>query len=203
MQSKKSGIITLFIICAMSVILTTCGSADLADPDTPSPVVPSATPTETRTPLPPTSTPAPVDVVFDYYRSDGIRTRPDPLLGITQSIEPGDTITILGRSPQPYLAYLVRLSSGSEGWLLWRVGMFELPEGARIPRVTPPASPTGAPAPRSTATRAPAPCSCGSDLYNCNDFGTQSQAQACFNYCPGDVHGLDSDGDGRVCESLP
>lgn len=50
-------------------------------------------------------------------------------------------------------------------------------------------------------------CVCSADVYNCSDFGTQGAAQACFDYCRsigrGDVHGLDRDDDGRVCESLP
>ena len=47
---------------------------------------------------------------------------------------------------------------------------------------------------------------CSSDLYNCNNFTTQSAAQVAFDSCKnqgaGDVWGLDNDGDGRVCESL-
>ena len=47
---------------------------------------------------------------------------------------------------------------------------------------------------------------CSSDLYNCGDFETQVQAQEAYDACilegVGDVHGLDSDGDGVVCESL-
>jgi len=45
---------------------------------------------------------------------------------------------------------------------------------------------------------------CSSNVYNCGDFTTQSEAQEVFDYCgPEDVHGLDNDGDGEVCESLP
>ena len=51
----------------------------------------------------------------------------------------------------------------------------------------------------------PSICSCDVDL-NCDDFTTQQQAQACFEHCMEqgleDVHGLDNDGDGIVCESL-
>ena len=44
---------------------------------------------------------------------------------------------------------------------------------------------------------------CSSDVYNCADFTTQAKAQAVFDYCgPEDVHGLDNDGDGVVCEGL-
>ena len=45
---------------------------------------------------------------------------------------------------------------------------------------------------------------CSSDVYNCGDFTTQAEAQAVFDFCgPEDVHGLDNDGDGVVCEGLP
>jgi len=45
---------------------------------------------------------------------------------------------------------------------------------------------------------------CSSNVYNCGDFTTQEEAQAVFDYCgPEDVHRLDNDGDGVVCESLP
>mgnify|MGYP000166695481 FL=1 len=61
--------------------------------------------------------------------------------------------------------------------------------------------------PTSTATTEPAVCGCWADLYNCDDFNTQADAQACFSYCisqgAGDVHKLDRDNDGTVCESLP
>ncbi len=48
---------------------------------------------------------------------------------------------------------------------------------------------------------------CEGETYNCADFGTQKDAQDVFDTCmtggAGDVHGLDRDGDGVVCESLP
>ncbi len=62
------------------------------------------------------------------------------------------------------------------------------------------------PMPAPTAPMAPV-CSCTANLYNCDDFATQAQAQACYNYClslgAGDVHRLDADHDGRACEALP
>ena len=40
--------------------------------------------------------------------------------------------------------------------------------------------------------------------YNCKDFLTQAEAQNIFEECGGvDVHGLDGDNDGKVCEALP
>lgn len=51
------------------------------------------------------------------------------------------------------------------------------------------------------------PCSCSGPDLNCPAFGTHAKAQACYDYCKsagfGDVFNLDSDADGRACESLP
>jgi hypothetical protein len=77
------------------------------------------------------------------------------------------------------------------------------------PTKTPAPTSTVAPPPTATATRqAPGGCSiCSYDAYNCSDFSTQAEAQACFDYCWAlvgyDVHQLDADGDGEACESLP
>jgi hypothetical protein len=39
---------------------------------------------------------------------------------------------------------------------------------------------------------------------DCGDFDTQPEAQRFFErHQPGDPHGLDGDGDGQACESLP
>ena len=68
-------------------------------------------------------------------------------------------------------------------------------------RVFPPPTPT------STSTPPAAVCDCSGNIYNCSDFDTQAQAQACYEYCisqgRGDIHGLDGDNDGVACESLP
>lgn len=47
---------------------------------------------------------------------------------------------------------------------------------------------------------------CSYNAYNCSNFSTQGEAQAAFEACGGgsnDIHRLDSDKDGVVCESLP
>jgi micrococcal nuclease len=53
----------------------------------------------------------------------------------------------------------------------------------------------------------PAVCDCSYNRYNCSDFGTHAEAQACYEYCMQlrgfDVHHLDGDDDGEACESLP
>lgn len=47
---------------------------------------------------------------------------------------------------------------------------------------------------------------CDTDTYNCGDFATQTEAQKAYDSCNelgfGDIHQLDSDGDGVVCEGL-
>ncbi len=59
----------------------------------------------------------------------------------------------------------------------------------------------------STSSSSTSDCSCSSDSYNCGDFSTRAQAQACYEYCLStvgkDVHRLDGDNDGSACESLP
>jgi hypothetical protein len=47
---------------------------------------------------------------------------------------------------------------------------------------------------------------CYEDLYNCGDFTIQERAQDLYDACftnNGDIHQLDNDNDGVVCESLP
>jgi len=39
--------------------------------------------------------------------------------------------------------------------------------------------------------------------YDCGDFETRAQANAVLDRATGDPHGLDGDGDGEACESLP
>jgi len=75
------------------------------------------------------------------------------------------------------------------------------------PPTATPLQPTEPPQP-AQPTPAPAPvCDCSGDLYNCSSFSTHRAAQACFEYCiqqgRGDIHGLDGDNDGLVCESRP
>ena len=61
------------------------------------------------------------------------------------------------------------------------------------------------PAPSTKSTIEPI-CDCSKDAYNCGDFPLSNGASAneCYNYCKsigkGDVHKLDKDKDGVVCE---
>ncbi|MBE7474731.1 MAG: hypothetical protein DPW09_01670 [Anaerolineae bacterium] len=50
-------------------------------------------------------------------------------------------------------------------------------------------------------------CYCSSDIYNCNNFQYQQEAQSCYDDCQaqgrGDIHELDSNSNGLACEELP
>lgn len=70
-------------------------------------------------------------------------------------------------------------------------------------------SPTPKAATQGTTTKAPAPTkspssnvNCSSNTYNCDDFSTCSEAEAVYNACSTDVHGLDRDQDGIPCDNL-
>jgi len=41
---------------------------------------------------------------------------------------------------------------------------------------------------------------CSANIYNCDDFATQKEAQEMLKLCGKDVHQLDRDKDGVVCE---
>jgi hypothetical protein len=68
--------------------------------------------------------------------------------------------------------------------------------------------PTKTPPPMILPTREPlvadsAACNCAL-IFECADFASHDAAQACFNSCGGNNwSGLDSEGDGVVCEELP
>lgn len=92
-----------------------------------------------------------------------------------------------------------------EGRSVWILGDLTGPRGALTSGGGSSGSDGGGSAPQPTAP-SQAVCACHADTYNCGDFSTQAQAQACFNYCVslgrGDIHRLDGDGNGRACESL-
>lgn len=73
-------------------------------------------------------------------------------------------------------------------------------DGACADSVSPQKAPTPAAVPNGTQY------DCSRNVYNCSSFKTQAEALHVFELCGGvgnDIHKLDSDGDGEVCESLP
>ena len=66
--------------------------------------------------------------------------------------------------------------------------------------------PEPAPEPKAQTQAPSGEYTCSSNAYNCSHFKTQAEAQAVFEMCGGtgnDVHRLDGNKDGEVCESLP
>lgn len=97
--------------------------------------------------------------------------------------------------------YNIQLNRNEYGWIAASVVETMFAENVNISVTVPP--------PKIIQQEQPPQpiCSCDGDRYNCSSFSRQWQAQSCYNYCiqqsAGDIHGLDSDNDGRVCESLP
>ncbi len=60
--------------------------------------------------------------------------------------------------------------------------------------------------PASPVNTGSSACVCSSNSYNCKDFSNRAAAQACFESCraagAGDVHHLDGDNNGQVCEAM-
>lgn len=86
----------------------------------------------------------------------------------------------------------------------------EVPAIAEVPTETPTPTevfPTETPRP-TPAPATPAPlftsCDCSGDIYDCDDFDSWNEAQACFEYCQGagagDPHKLDENRNFFACE---
>jgi len=95
----------------------------------------------------------------------------------------------------PDIACIPDFQAAEEQASAWRLGLWGNPP-------PPTAMPTGG------ALFGVSPvCSWSSNQYNCSDFSTRASAQACYDYCSfsghGDIHRLDSNNDGSVCEDLP
>lgn len=182
-------------------------------------VSPTPSATATRAPTPTSGVPrVSIDSGSANVRS-GPGTNYDPIGRLTS----GQTATVLGKNADGSWL-VVRLPNGTTGWVGTSVIIFSSANLSAVrvaatipapPVVLPTSAPTAIPTVVAVATQPPtfppppaAACSCSSNSLNCSDFSTQSQAQACFNYCvgqgAGDIHGLDgNDNDGLACESLP
>jgi hypothetical protein len=197
---------------------------------------PTNTPRSTNTPLP-TGTPEPVLVPATATPAtphiiagvDGVNLRTGPGTNYTRVgyLDPGAEAQVTGC----YGGWWQILYDGTQCWVYGEIVNAFNAEG--VPEVEPPPSPipppptaTSLPTELPTATPAPvlptdtpapvsptdtpqpaAVCNCSGDTYNCGDFSTHAQAQACYEYCKslgcGDIHRLDKDGNGVACESLP
>jgi hypothetical protein len=114
--------------------------------------------------------------------------------------------------------YIIALDNDEFGWIAASVvtvvnslTLIQVAETIPAPPADQPTTSTQAtqppipqPIPQPTAPPPPPVCNCSGDLYNCGSFNSSGQAQACYNYCVeqgrGDIHRLDRDNDGLVCE---
>jgi len=155
---------------------------------------PSATPTLTGTP----SATATVTATATATMTNTPSATPTPTMTSTASATPTATMT---RTARPTATGTATPTNTP------RATASSTP--TKTPKPTATAKPTKTPKPTATATREPSGnCStCAADVYNCSDFGSQEDAQACFDYCMEqvgyDVHNLDGDDNGIACESLP
>lgn len=179
-------------------------------------LAPTATAIPTLTPtIIPTATPQPTSIVTQTPTIESTGTRilpPESNLAIVlpiiidQSVSipfptstniPTETPTLIFTSTATRISTPVPTSTPSN-----------TPSATNTPRPTSTSIPTQEPTASPTVI-APGNCTiCSYDAYNCSDFSTQAEAQACYDYCYAlvgyDVHQLDgNDGDGIVCESLP
>jgi hypothetical protein len=123
----------------------------------------------------------------------------------TATIQPSDTAT----SEQPTFTPAAATTTLpiSSATATRTATLASSPTATWTPRATYTPVPSYTPRPTYTLTPTLRPgqvCYCSGDLYNCDDFENQGAAQACFDYCQaqgyGDVHDLDRDKDGQVCE---
>jgi hypothetical protein len=87
-------------------------------------------------------------------------------------------------------------------FIVWVVGTTN--EESNNPKETEEATRSLERAPLDTDIEA-ATCSCDANTYNCTDFDTPQDAQACYDNCMtlvnSDIHLLDDDENGVVCET--
>jgi hypothetical protein len=119
----------------------------------------------------------------------------------------GDTLSLTVNGEAVATAEDSRIASGQVG--------LAISSGQGVPAsvafdnflVTGPTGITEAPGAEGTPVFATpeAVCDCSGNLYNCRDFPNRGAAQACYNSCGGrsnDVHLLDADFNGIVCETV-
>lgn len=172
-------------------------------------------PAPTAVPLPPPSVPVAVIQVGAL----NVRTGPGMEYDILGTAAQGTQWLIVNATSAPgWLAILVqpkkiawiaggaqyvrqsRVQVDNDTYNEWLAGM-EVFENYPAPQPVPQWSPApSSPDPQPV-------CSCSRNQYNCDDFGTQRAAQACYQYClqmtGRDIHWLDGDNDGIACEWNP
>lgn len=134
-----------------------------------------------------------------------VRSSPSTSSSVLGSLGNGDEITLTGKSGD---WYRINYRNGN-GWVHSSLTSTSKPVVSSGDSGSNGASSGGGSgtAPTSAPSGGGAVCSCAGNIYNCPNFSTRAQAQACFNYCVslgvGDIHRLDGDNNGLACENLP
>ena len=205
----------ILLLVLVVMILAGCSQ------ESPTPTLPTSTPIPSKTP---TYTPIPESIlaitrdpalIVFVMNDTHVYKAPGATYDLSFLVHKNDRLFVTGRV-DGWLR-IIRVE-GKEAWIeksFVAVPVSSVMDMDDVPfledvRVIPPSQATARAYLQATAnassptrpTKVP-PCSCSGNL-NCSDFSTQRKAQLCFNYCgPVDVHGLDTDNDGVVCESLP
>lgn len=180
------------------------------------------TPLPTKTPLPANTSQATRTIVVATtlrpqvqvnISSANIRSGPGTNYPPIDVAERGDVFTILATdSSQDW--YNILMPDGKRGWIGASVvnvlGTLSNVDVALTVPAAPESNPVTSNSNSDNSNNTPLPtnepaavCNCSGDSLNCGNFGSQSSAQACFNYCypiAGDIHRLDRDNDGIACE---
>lgn len=218
-----------FCLCGVAALILTNDAAPTNTPtptststpallpaDTPMNTLASTpTPTSTPTDMPaPTTTPEPIDTPQPIVAPCG-----PPSSWVVYVVQAGDNLFRLSLNTRTTVAQIKQanclvgddIRAGQWLYLPFISVISASPTATTAPATSAPPADTPEPTPLPTAvpqpTSPPTPaCDCSYDRYNCSDFGTQGEAQACYDYClpiAGDIHDLDKDNDGLACESLP
>lgn len=176
-----------------------------------SPAMPASSANASR----PTSIPPLYQAVIQ--RNANLRSRPSVNSLVVGTVERGRTVNISSQSAD---GRWLQLDNGV--WIAASLiqrgsGASVAPAPAPAPLAPAPTTAADLPKPANTVPNtAPntggstgsntAPCACDRDRYNCNSFGSLALARQCANYCAsqnlGDIHNMDLNQNGLVCENV-
>jgi len=121
---------------------------------------------------------------------------------------PGISSSVVGTIQRGRTVNVSNQSSGGR-WLqldngVWIAASLTAPAGRAT--VVPAADLAKPVSTTSSTTSSTAPCACDRDRYNCRNFASAEKAQKCANYCAsqnlGDIHNMDLNQNGLVCENM-
>ncbi len=185
--------------------------------ETPTPI-PIDTPTPELLTATATSSPTAVSQV-QANRAVNVRAGPGTNYAIVGGLNAGDTQRITGRNADSswwqieyngtsaWVAASVVANTDTANTPIVAAPALPEPRATPIPLATNTPLPPATPIPLATNTPAPSTCRCDSNVYNCSqeDFSSQEDAQACYDFClkevGQDIHDLDRNNDRQACDS--